>query len=86
MTLRDLRLEEFRIGEWKIIQSSDTHLQTECRQWTVIARHNSNWSAPYKGELHHSEKGTQIEVGFSYPRELQGSLITMMQVADEGSV
>lgn len=85
MSLRDLRTEEFEDGEWTIIDESRDHFQTEYNQWTVTAKHNPDWSIPYRGELCHDEDGVIADVGFHSLEEIQGSLITMLQIAEEGA-
>jgi hypothetical protein len=85
MSLRDLRTEEFEDGEWIITNESCDHFQTEYGHWTVTAQHNSDWSIPYKGELCHNEEGVIVDVGFHSLEEIQGSLITMLQIAEEGA-
>lgn len=83
MSLNDLRIREFEVGDWMITEESREHFQTEYGQWTVVARHNPAWSVPYQGELRHDEDGVKIDIGFNSLQELQGSLITMIQLVDE---
>jgi len=85
MSLHNLRTEEFEDGEWIITDESRDHFQTEYHQWTVTAQHNSDRSIPYKGELRHDEDGLIVDVGFHSLEEIQGSLITTLQIAEEGA-
>jgi hypothetical protein len=86
MSLSDLRSKEFELDDWVITEESREHFQTEYGQWTVVARHNPDWSIPYEGELRHDEDGVKIDIGFHSLQELQGSLITMMHIVDDDAV
>lgn len=68
-----------------LIDESRDHFQTEYNRWTVTAQHNSDWSIPYNGKLCHDEDGVMADVGFHSLEEIQGSLITMLQIAEEGA-
>jgi hypothetical protein len=83
MTLRNLQFRELETGKWEVTQKSEQHFQTEYDRWTVTARYDPDWSVPYKGELRYNDDEVKLKIGFHSLKELQGSLITMMQIVDE---
>jgi hypothetical protein len=85
MTLRNLQFKELETGEWEISQKSEQHFQTEYDQWAVTARYDSDWSVPYEGELRYNGDEVKLKIGFHSLKELQGSLITMIQFVDEAN-